>query len=336
MIAVQVERILIVGLGSIGQRHLRLARQLLPDADIRVLRHRHVDGTPEYANSTFFDLHDALVFRPQLAVIASPAPMHAKAAIALAGVGAHLLIEKPLAATVSDGEGILATCKAAGVICQVAYNLRFLPSLRRFRELLVEGVVGRIVSVRCEIGQYLPSWRPDKDYRDAVSANRSLGGGALLELSHELDYLRWLFGEYAWVKSYLGTQSRLEIDVEDTVHVLIGFAPDELGKEVVANLSMDFVRHDTTRVCTVIGEDGSLRWDAISGQLEICWPGGYWSPLASHKTQRDDSYIAEWQCWLSAIETRTLPEVTLEDGLRVLNVIDAIRSASQFDKTIRL
>ena len=331
-----MERILIVGLGSIGQRHLRLARQFFPNADIRVLRHRLVEGKPEFANGTFFNLNEALVFRPQLAVIANPAPMHANAAIAMAGVGAHLLIEKPLAVTLADGEGILAACKEAGVICQVGYNLRFLPSLCRFRELLVQRAVGRILSVHSEIGQYLPSWRPDKDYRDGVSARRSLGGGALLELSHEIDYLCWIFGKYSWVKAYLGTQSQLEIDVEDTAHILIGFEPDGLGKQVVANLSMDFVRHDSKRVCTVIGENGSLRWDAIAGLIEICRPGGCWVQLASYKTQRDESYIAEWQGWLRAIETKTVPEVSVEDGLRVLYVIEAIRAASQFDKTIRL
>ena len=81
-----------------------------------------------------------------------------------------------------------------------AYNLRFLPSLQAYRERIQFGVIGKVLSVRCEIGQYLPSWRPGSDYRQAVSASRALGGGALLELSHEIDYLRWIFGEVAWVQ----------------------------------------------------------------------------------------------------------------------------------------
>ena len=198
------------------------------------------------------------------------------------------------------------------------------------------GVVGRVVSIRCEVGQYLPSWRPEKDYRSTVSASRSLGGGALLELSHELDYLRWLFGECAWVKAYMGTQSRLEIDVEDTVHVLLGLAQDNFEKQVIVSLNMDFIRHDTTRVCTVIGECGSLRWDAIANQVDICRPGESWAVIESHNTQRDDSYIAEWQSWLNSIETRTSPVITIEDGVRVLKIIEAIRSSAESDITIRL
>jgi predicted dehydrogenase len=134
----------------------------------------------------------------------------------------------------------------------------------------------------------------------------------------------------------MGTQSRLEIDVEDTVHVLIGLAQDTFKKQVVVNLNMDFIRHDTTRVCTVIGESGSLRWDAIAGQIDICRPGEGWTMLESHKTQRDDSYIAEWQSWLSSIQNKTSPVITVEDGVRVLKIIEAIRSSAESDTTIRL
>ena len=79
--------------------------------------------------------------------------------------------------------------------------------------------------LRCEIGQYLPLWRPGSDYRLGVSANRALGGGVLLELSHELDYLRWIFGDVDWVQASLERQSALEIDVEDTAHLLLSFMP---------------------------------------------------------------------------------------------------------------
>ena len=78
--AVLISRVLIVGLGSIGKRHLRLARELLPNADVRVLRHQVCDSVPEHANGCFSSLEDAIAFAPQLAVIASPATFHIDAA----------------------------------------------------------------------------------------------------------------------------------------------------------------------------------------------------------------------------------------------------------------
>ena len=184
-----INRILIVGLGSIGKRHLRLARSLLPNSDIRILRHKASSEVSEFSNGCFYSLKEAIAFAPQIAVIASPAPFHIPTAQALAENGIHLLIEKPLSDSLYGVTHLLATCKNKGTVLLTGFNLRFLPSLQRFRDLLCEGVIGKTFSFRCEIGQYLPSWRPKCDYRKGVSGRRELGGGALLELSHEIDYL---------------------------------------------------------------------------------------------------------------------------------------------------
>ena len=268
-----IKRILIVGLGSIGKRHLRLARELLPNADIRVLRHKTASEVPEFSNGCFFSIEEAIAFAPQIAVIASPAPFHIPTAQALAEVGVHLLIEKPLSASLNGVMQLLETCQKQGTVLLTGYNLRFLPSLQRFRDLLGESVIGKVLSVRCEIGQYLPSWRPDNDYRQGVSARRELGGGVLLEISHELDYLRWIFGEVEWVKATLSHQSSLEIDVEDTAHLTLGFAPAVNGHQLIGSVNLDFIRHDTTRLCTAIGANGSLRWNGLTGEVALYEPG---------------------------------------------------------------
>ncbi len=264
-----ISRVLIVGLGSIGKRHLRLARVFLPNADIRILRHQVASEEPEYSNGCFFDLDEAIAFAPQIAIIASPAPFHVETAMALASVGVDLLIEKPLSDSLVGVTQLLETCEKQGAILLTGYNLRFLPSLNRFRDLLGEGVIGKVLSVRCEVGQYLPSWRPDNDYRQGVSARSDLGGGALLELSHELDYLRWIFGEVDWVKATLTRQSALEIDVEDSAHLTMGFSPSADGRKLIGIVSLDFIRHDSTRLCTAIGEAGSLRWNGATGVVDL-------------------------------------------------------------------
>jgi predicted dehydrogenase len=321
-----INRILIVGLGSIGKRHLRFARALLPNADIRVLRHQTGSAVPAIANGGIFSNDDAIAFAPQIAVIASPAPFHIATAQALAEVGVHLLIEKPLSASLDGVTQLLETCRQRGTVLLTGYNLRFLPSLQRFRDLLGEGVVGNVLSVRCEIGQYLPFWRPDADYRQGVSARRELGGGALLELSHELDYLRWIFGEVEWVKATLSRQSDLEIDVEDTAHLTLGFVPAADGHQLIGTVNLDFIRHDTTRLCTAIGENGSLRWNGLTGVVELFEAGAKeWRELFSYPHQRDDSYLAEWQNFINCVTENKTPLITGEDGLKVLQIIEAAR-----------
>ncbi|MES9905377.1 MAG: Gfo/Idh/MocA family oxidoreductase [Sedimenticola sp.] len=325
-----IKRVLIVGLGSIGKRHLRLARGFLPDADIRVLRHQVCATIPEYANGVFSSLGEAVAFVPQIAVIANPATHHVGSALALARVGVHLLVEKPLAAATDGVPLLLETCREQGVVLLAGYNLRFLPSLQRFRDLLNENVIGRVLSVRCEIGQYLPSWRPGADYRQSVSARRELGGGALLELSHEIDYLRWIFGEMDWVKATLSRQSSLEIDVEDSAHLILGFSPMTDRQTLIGSVNLDFVRRDTTRICTAIGEKGSLRWNGLTAVVEQFEAGAKaWRELFNHQQQRDDSYLAEWQHFLACSSEQQSPLITGADGLKVLQIIDAARQASE-------
>lgn len=324
-----MQRLLIVGYGSIGQRHLRIVRESLADATIMVFRHQPTTDILELANLVTSSIDDVRSFAPEAAIIANPAPFHLHIAKVLAGMGCHLLIEKPISDN-SDGVlDLLDTITAEGVICQVGYNLRYLPSLSLFRDLINNGFVGQPLSVRCEFGQYLPNWRPDTDYRTGVSARSDMGGGVLLELSHEIDYLRWIFGEVEWVRSWIGNVGNLDIDVEDTAHLIIGFQAKELSKQVVANLNVDFIRHDTTRICTVIGADASLRWNGLTGMIDIYKSGSNrWDEYAVMPHQRDDSYRSQWEEFLISVAERKEPLVDIRAGLAVLELVEAAKASA--------
>jgi len=324
-----MQRILIVGYGSIGQRHLRIVRESLPDAKIMVFRHKPTTHIPKMANLVTSSMDDVRSFAPEAAIIANPAPFHLQIAKSLVDMGCHLLIEKPISDKSCSVDDLLETARAAGVICQVGYNLRYLPSLSRFRDLISERLVGQPLSVRCEIGQYLPNWRPGTDYRASVSARSDLGGGALLELSHEIDYLRWIFGEVEWVRSWVGNVGDLDIDVEDTAHLVLGLRSKELSNTVVATLNIDFIRHDTTRICTVIGADGSLRWNGLTGVIDTYKSGSNgWNEYVVIPHQRDDSYQAQWGDFLTSIADRKEPLVDGMAGLAILKIIEAAKASS--------
>lgn len=332
-----INRILIVGLGSIGKRHLRLARKLLPTSEIAVLRHQ-VDSTiPEGADYIFSSMAEALGFAPQLAVIANPANFHLSVAIPLAEAGVHLLIEKPLSATTENVAELIEVCKKTKAVLLVGYNLRFSPSLQKFKSMLHDEVIGDVWSVRNEIGQYLPSWRPESDYRKGVSAQQKLGGGVLLELSHEIDYLRWIFGEIEWVQAVLSKSSDLEIDVEDSAHLIFGFIPNDVKRSLIATVNLDFIRQDATRLCTAIGKFGSLRWNGILGTVELLRSGeNTWYEVFKYETTRDETYIAEWENAISAINHDSIPLVSAEDGLNVLQIIDAAKKAAETKAQVKV
>jgi len=322
-----VYRALVAGLGSIGLRHLRLLREALPNAEILVLRHSECSESLPYADRCTTSLKEACAFQPEVAIIASPAPFHLETAGALAEQGAHLLIEKPLAASTPGVETFLKQCTKNHVLVQVGYNLRFLETLQQFRRELTDGRIGKVLSVRSEIGQYLPGWRPAKDYRQTVSAQHKLGGGVLLELSHELDMLRWVFGEIDWVSSWSGKLSALEIDVEDCAYINLGFSSG-----VVGNLCMDFLRHDTTRCCTAIGDAGTLRWDAVAGEVSLfTLEANKWETVFQKTPGRDDSYREQIRTFLEAIPGRQMPPGVSagEDGVAVLRLISAAKKSAE-------
>ena len=324
-----IKRILIVGNGSMGKRHLRIAREQFPNAVINVLGHREVCEIPEFSNSYLTTTEAAIQFAPQIAVITNPSTFHLPIAQELAKTGAHLLIEKPISATADGIFELIETCEEHNCVLQVGYNLRFLPSLQKFRALLLSGEIGKLLSARCEVGQYLPTWRPGDDYRNGVSANKSLGGGVLLELSHELDYLRWIFGEVDWVRATLTNQSSLEIDVEDSAQLTLGFISNLRQHQLIATLNMDFIRHDQTRVCVAIGENGSLKWDGILGEVSVYKKGATsWKKILTHTPTKDETYVSQWLEFINSLNVGAVPAVSGYDGLRVVEIIESARNSA--------
>ena len=324
-----INRILIVSLGSIGQKHLRIARKLVPNADIRVLRHTDSNKIPQYANGCFSSIEEAIIFAPQIAIVASPSSHHISVAQKLANFGVHLLIEKPISNNLDGVIELIQICHTKNICLLIGYNLRYLPSLQHFRDLLGENIIGKILSVRCEVGQYLPSWRNGNNYHEGVSARQDLGGGALLELSHEIDYLRWIFGEVNWVKASLSKQSSLKIDVEDSAHIIMSFMPSLSGHELIASVDLDFIRHDASRLCTAIGENGSLQWNGITEEVLIYESNSSeWRQLYSCKSKKDESYIAEWKDFISCVIENKTPLITGIDGLKIMQIIEAVRKSS--------
>lgn len=330
-----IKKILIVGLGSIGKRHLRLTRKLLPSAKIKTLRHQIQTTIPEFSDGVINSIEEGIKFKPDLAIISSPSSKHLEAAIPFAKKGIHMLIEKPLSSSSVDLERLLRIANKNGCIISVGYNLRFLRSLNFFRSFIIQKKIGRILSVRCEAGQFLPSWRPSTDYRKSVSGQKSLGGGVLRELSHEIDYLAWIFGKVEWIQSDVKLISDLEIDVEDSAHIILGLSSNNSQKQIVVNLSLDFLRHDTTRTCTAIGENGTLRWNGVSNIVEFFKAGSKdWEVLFQDVSIRDETYNLQLDNIITCINQNKKPRVTLENGASTIKIIEAIESSAKMHQRV--
>ena len=316
----------IVGFGNAGSRALQVLRGLRPDAKFLVLSRRLANGEGFRSTSS---LDDVVAFAPDAVIVAGPATTRTDVLRQIGTLGVPVFIEKPLAHTLGDAAAVLDLLGPVVERSQIGYNLRFSESLTAFRDLVRGGQFGRVLRFTAETAQYLPDWRPDKDYRETVSARVDLGGGVLLELSHELDYLRWIFGEWDWVSAWTGRTSSLEIDVEDTALMTIGIEGDQASTQVVGQLSLDFVRRDKTRAVTAMCESGTLRWDGIAGTVEVYESSeSRWETVATDSGSQS-TYRAQWESFLSVVEHGSKPLVPISDGVAVLRAVEAIRQSHE-------
>lgn len=253
----------VVGMGSIAKRHVRNLRELHPKAKIySVSASGKNTGVLAHADG-ILALDELILLKPDYVIIASPAPYHVEVARKLITKNIKILIEKPLAQSMRDCVALQDTLQHHNVgSVAVGYCLRFLPSTQVVKDFLDRGGIGKIYNIRAIAGQYLPDWRSDKHYKESVSANKSLGGGVLLELSHELDYLYWLVGDLSLQYSSLQSTNELDLEVEDIANLVL------INKDkVLITLHLDFIQKSAQRTCEIIGENGRLEWNLNSNSV---------------------------------------------------------------------
>lgn len=331
------EKFLIVSLGSIGRRHLSNLRMLRPNAEIGALRldsPESAKGMPDDLDVQFYTLDAAISFSPKCAIIAAPASVHVKVAQAFADARIPMLLEKPIATSCVDTRALIDTCMTRNLTIMTGYNLRFLPSLREVKRLLESGCVGQVLGVRAEVGQYLPDWRPASQYQKTVSAQQRLGGGALLELSHEIDYLYWFFGLPRTVTARGGRYSELEIDVEDMVNLCLEYD----NPRRLVSVHMDFLQRAPTRNCKFIGEKGTLIWNGITDEIDLfCPDNGDWRKIEGFRQQdRNQMYLDELTHFLECVEQNQNVLIDGVQGYNVLAIVDAAKTSIASDSTVSI
>ncbi len=328
--------VLLVGLGSIGRRHLGNLVRCHPTVAITVWHQQRRPGdSPQSVESarTVYSLTDALAVEPTAVLITGAASSHVATALEFVRRGVPVFVEKPLAACLEGVAELVDTSQANGVVLMVGYCFRFYAPLRALRQAVRSGLIGRVVSVRAEVGQYLPDWRPDRDYRDGASARKDQGGGALLELSHEIDYVRWIVGEVTAVSARVARLSELDLDVEDTAEIVIDFAGGALG-----SVHMDMLQRVAVRGCRVVGTEGTLTWDAKTHDVRHYTPDSPEGAMLhdGEPAAFDQMYRAELRDFLRAVETGKHEGATGVDGRRVLEIIAAARQSSLEGRTVRV
>ena len=327
-----INNIGIVGLGSIGCRHLRLAREFQSDLNIIAVRSSKGKKIEEekLVDSVVYSLEDAIDCGIESAIIATPAVYHAQQAIKLMEKGIHVLIEKPLSHSLHNMTELLKVNKKTKTVALVGYCLRYNSGALKFFDIINSKKIGQILHVQVDCGSYLPDWRKGMDYRESVSAKAELGGGVLLELSHELDYIRWFFGEIKSVYAKIQNSGTLDINVEDSVDMIFS---SEQGYSVSVHL--DFNSRYIRRKCIARCANGDLTWDAIANKV-IWIPANGFEELETYKNDRDYIYREQLKHFFDCIENKKRPLVSLDDGVIVLNMIESAKKSHKIGKKVAI
>jgi predicted dehydrogenase len=312
-------KFLFAGCGSVGRRHIRNLKALIP-CDILAYRVRNEDlgdFEREHEIQTFGDLDQALGERPDAVFVTNPTRFHLPVAFKAAERGCPLFIEKPLSNTLEGVDEFIELCEKKKIPVLLGYKMRFHKSIQLIKRLIDGGSVGKILTGRAHYGGYLPEWHPWEDYRRMYSSRQELGGGIVLDATHEIDYLYWLLGDVAEVKAFCGKLSPLEIATEDTAEILLRFQSGALG-----TVHMTYCQRPEFRACEVIGTDGTLFWDQHRKRVEVYRPEK--KEWESYPEEEDydlnQMFVEELKHFLACLRGEEKPIHNLYDSKRILEI----------------
>lgn len=313
-------KIIIIGFGSIGRRHyknfLKLGFKNISVYDIDEKK------TAGESFQRLARLEKETLERFDIAFICNPTNLHTETAIKCAEAGCHLFIEKPLSHTLEHIEKLIKICKDRGVISMVGCNMRFVPAIKKIKDLLEDKFIGKIYAIYSEYGRYLPYQRPGVDYRNVYAANRKMGGGIKLDDVHSFDLLFWLnnFSEAERFVCISDKISDLESDAEDISNAVIKFK-----NKVIGNIRSDYLQQYKHRNLKVIGERGNLVWEFRESAV---WfehvDGGQERRDKIFETDNYDSdnqYIEELKYFLTCVENKTQTFNGIEHASKVIKLL---------------
>jgi len=297
---------LVIGYGSIGKRHKQVLENTGLNVSIVSRRSqqdiRCYNSIQEAISNNSFDY----------IVIANETSVHLNSLkeIIQNGFKGKVLVEKPLFSNYEELQEDFNNV-------YVAYNLRFHPLIQHLKTLLTDE---EVISVNTYVGQYLPTWRPDSDYTKGYSAFSEQGGGVLRDLSHELDYLMLMFGEWRSLVAVSSKISDLNIESEDYVQIMY-----ITKNNIQITVELNYLDRITQRYLIIQTRNKTIKVDFISNFINCNGEITHFDPL-----ERNHTYQMQHEDVLNDAEICC----TFAEGLMVMKMIAAIEKSSQLREWI--
>ena len=315
------QKILIIGGGSIGQRHLRNLLALgFKDIFVADINKKKLDEIEkQYKIKIFIDYRNALKENWDAVFICTPPVFNIKIASEILSAEKNkcaIFIEKPLSNNLAGVPSLIKKAQKYRVPIMIGYNLRFHPLIIKTKDILDKKLLGKIYCVRSEMGQYLPDWHPWEDYRRGYSANKKLGGGIVLDDIHDIDYLCWFFGDVNKVSGLVEKVSNLEINTEDYADIMFYFKNGVIGQ-----MHMDYLQRAPSRSFKVIAEKGTLICDIVNRELKyFLAKDKKWHSYKLKNFDYNQTYVEEVKYFMDCAANNKIPESDIVNGYKTLKI----------------
>jgi len=324
-------KVAVVGYGNMGMRHID-SLLAIGVREIAIVRRDSSQAVADRHQgfSVFDSLESGIEWGASAVVIANVTAAHAFSLKTAMQRGLPVLVEKPVAGDLDSLSDISDTARSSTSEVLVGYDLRFCGALDQLRSLIDSGILGKIAFANLDAGGYLPSWRPDLDYRELYSSSGSLGGGVTLDLVHEMDSMLALFGRPDSVTATVGQKGKLDIDVEDVAQLTFDY---ESGP--IVGIRLDYLRRPFTRSYTLVGSDATVVWNEQAGEIVV-----YEDDSDDGRVVWGDpvpnAFVAEMRHFLDVVEGRSKPLVSLEEGIASARLALMARQSSDQGRRLDL
>lgn len=324
-------KFLVVGLGSMGKRRIRNLQHLkvgeIVGFDVREDRRREAEE--KYAIRTFSKFDEAMRSSPDALIISTPPDLHIKYALEAAKNDKHFFME---ANVVDRGmTELIDLCRKKSIVAAPSCAMRFIPSVRKIKEIVDNGTIGKILAFTYHSGQYLPDWHPWEDITEYYVSRRETGGGREI-VPFEFVWLTWVLGDVDTISCFKGKLSKLEADIDDVYQIIMKFRNSVLG-----HMLIDVVSRTADRSFKMFGADGVIFWEwgtsvnvyTSKDQKWTSYPEKAGTTVKGYVEKiKEEPYIEEMDVFVKAIKRKEKYPYTLDEDKRVLELLYAAEKSS--------
>jgi len=322
------KHILILGTGSVGKRHARNLLSLGCTISCMDPRTDRLDEVKHEIDviGTYISIEDAFSESSENidgVVVASPPVFHVDQSIAALEHEIPVLLEKPVSPDEVSAKRLQDVVNNTEIPLLLGYTWRWWPPLAKVRELIENKTIGKLQYVQFMMSAHLADWHPWENYWDFFMASKELGGGALLDESHWIDLMLWFFGPPESLFAKIDKISDLKIDTDDNVDMVITYKDG-----LCVTIHLDIYGRPHEKYIRFIGEEGTILWTADPNRVAV---GKDWSQTWENydfDCERNDMFVEVEKEFLDVLNGSDVKTCDINDGVRVLSLIEAARQSS--------